>query len=51
MLVQVALAKKMACIVWALMARGGVYPGPIRQGIGGSGIVAITMQMADNDRT
>jgi hypothetical protein len=28
MLVRVALAKKMARIVWALMARGGVYKAP-----------------------
>ena len=28
MLVQVALANKMARIVWALMARGGVYQAP-----------------------
>ena len=28
MLVRIALANKMACIVWALMARGGVYQSP-----------------------
>ena len=28
MLVRVALAKKMAGIVWALMSRGGVYKAP-----------------------
>lgn len=28
MLVRVALANKMARIVWALMARGGVYQSP-----------------------
>jgi hypothetical protein len=28
MLVRVALANKMARIVWVLMARGGVYPSP-----------------------
>ena len=29
MLVRVALANKMARIVWALMARGGVYQSPV----------------------
>ena len=29
MLVRVALANKMARIVWALMARGGVYRSPV----------------------
>ena len=29
MLVRVALANKMARIVWALMARGGVYRAPV----------------------
>jgi hypothetical protein len=29
MLVRVALANKMARIVWALMARGGVYKSPV----------------------
>ncbi|RWR24238.1 transposase, partial [Sinirhodobacter populi] len=30
MLVRVALANKMAWIVWALMARGSVYQAPVR---------------------
>ncbi|MBB1498953.1 IS110 family transposase, partial [Paracoccus sp. MC1862] len=29
MLVRVALANKMARIVWALMARGGIYQSPV----------------------
>jgi hypothetical protein len=29
MLVRVALANKMARIVWALLARGGVYRAPV----------------------
>ena len=29
MLVRVALANKMARVVWALMARGGVYRSPV----------------------
>ena len=28
MLVRVTLANKMACIIWALMARGGAYQSP-----------------------
>lgn len=35
MLVRVALANKMARIVWALMARGGVYQSLNRAGFGG----------------
>jgi len=30
MLVRVALANKMACVIWALMAKGGVYQAPVR---------------------